>query len=254
MDLGLKGKRALITGASRGIGLAMARTFAAEGASIAICARGEAALKEVADDLATAGATVHAQAVDVADGSAVREFVDASAVALGGLDIVVANTSASVGRGPDAWTNSFEIDLMGLVNLIEASTPYFEAAGGGAVVAVATTSALEAGVLPTANSYAALKAAVIQHASAQAHALGPKGVRVNVVSPGPVFFEGGDWQKIKEGMPTLFDAALASSALGKLGRAEDIATAVAFLASPAAGHITGANLVVDGGFTNRVDF
>jgi NAD(P)-dependent dehydrogenase (short-subunit alcohol dehydrogenase family) len=254
MDLGLTGARALITGASRGIGLQTARTFVAEGASIAICARGEETLKEVADELAATGATVHAQAVDVADGDALREFVDGSAIALGGLDIVVANTSASVGRGPESWANSFAIDLMGLVHLIEASVPHFEAAGGGSVVAVSTTSALEAGVLPTANSYAALKAAVIQHASAQAHKLGSKGIRVNVVSPGPVFFEGGDWANIRSGMPDLYDAAVGASALGQLGSVTDIANAVAFLASRAAGHITGANLVVDGGFTNRVDF
>ncbi|MCM6772576.1 SDR family oxidoreductase [Nocardia sp. CDC159] len=253
MDLELKGKRALITGGSRGIGLAIAQTLLAEGASVGICARGAQPLAEVAARLGEQGTVFHA-AVDVADAAALSEFVGATAAALGGLDIVVANASASVGEGDQAWANNFHTDLMSLVTLIEAATPALERSDAAAIVAIASTSALEAGILPTANGFGALKAAMIQHTSAQARALGPKGIRVNAVSPGPVYFDGGVWQTIRERMPALYEGAVAATALGKLATAADVAAAVAFLASPAAGQITGANLVIDGGFTNRFDY
>jgi NAD(P)-dependent dehydrogenase (short-subunit alcohol dehydrogenase family) len=253
MDLNLKGKRALISGASRGIGLAIARTLLAEGASVGICARGEEHLAEVASELAEQGTVFH-KAVDVGDADSVKSFVDEAAEALGGIDIVVVNASAATGKGHQAWVNSFNVDLMSLVNFIESATPHLEASESASVVTISTTSALEAGPISTANSYGALKAAVLQHSSAQARALGPKGIRVNAISPGPIFFEGGAWDTIQTARPALYEAALASASLGKLGGAEDVANAVVFLSSPAAGHITGTNLVVDGGFTNRFDF
>ena len=255
MDLGLKGKRAIISGASKGIGLAIAETLVAEGASVGICARGADLLGVVADKLRGQGApVVFDRALDVSDGGAIAEFVDAAADAMGGLDIVVVNASASTGKDPGAWQRSFDVDLMSLVLFIEASTPKLAAAGGGAVVSISTTSAIEAGMLTTTNSYAALKAAGMQHAAAQARALGPQGIRVNVVSPGPIWFEGSGWERIKEQQPERYENALATEALGKLGTPQDVANAVAFLASPAAGHITGTNLVVDGGFINRFQF
>jgi NAD(P)-dependent dehydrogenase (short-subunit alcohol dehydrogenase family) len=254
MDLGLAGKRALVTGASKGIGLATARRLVAEGADVAICARGEAGLKEAANLLAESGATVHAGVVDAGDGEALRSFVQEAAERLEGLDIVVHNTSASVGRGAGQWFNSFKLDLMPLVHLVEAAQPSLCASGSGAVVAIGTTNALETAPPAAANSYGALKAAVIQYASALGHTLAPLGIRVNTVSPGPVWFPGGVWEQIKEGRPELYEGVVASIPLGSMATDDDIATAVAFLASPAAGHITGANLVVDGGLSKRVQF
>lgn len=253
MDLNLKGKRALISGASRGIGLTIARTLLAEGASVGVCARGEEHLNEVAGELSELGTVFH-KAVDVGDAESVKSFVDDAAESLGGIDIVVVNASAATGKGQQAWLNSFNVDLMSLVNFIESAAPHLEASEAASVVTISTTSALEAGPISTANSYGALKAAVLQHSSAQARALGPKGIRVNAVSPGPIYFEGGAWDTIQTARPALYEAALASASLGKLGAAQDVANAVAFLVSPAAGHITGTNLVVDGGFTNRFDF
>lgn len=253
MDLDLRGKRAIISGASRGIGLSIARTLLAEGASVGVCARGEEHLNEVAGELSALGTVFH-KAVDVGDAAAVASFVEDAAGALGGIDIVVVNASAATGKGAQAWQNSFDVDLMSLVNFIEATKPHLEKSGSASVVTISTTSALEAGPISTANSYGALKAAVLQHSSAQARALGPAGIRVNAVSPGPVFFEGGAWDTIKTSRPALYEAALESASLGKLAAAQDVANAVAFLSSPAAGHITGINMVVDGGFTNRFDF
>ena len=252
MDLGLAGKRALVTGASKGIGLATARRLAAEGASLAICARGEAGLKEAANLLSENGATVHAAAVDVADGQALREFVADAADRLGGLDIAVHNTSASTQRGPEQWVNSFNIDLMPLVNLVEAAQPLLAASAAGAIVAIGTTNAIETAPPAGANSYGAMKAAVIQYASALGHTLAPTGIRVNTVSPGPVWFAGGVWEQLRDARPQLYESVVANIPLGSMATDEDVANAVAFLASPAAGHITGANLVVDGGFTKRV--
>jgi 3-oxoacyl-[acyl-carrier protein] reductase len=254
MDLGLGGKRALVTGASKGIGLATAKRFAAEGASVAICARGEAGLKEAANILAEGGATIHATVVDASDGEALQAFVAEAAERFDGLDVIVHNTSASPGRGREQWVNSFNLDLMPLVHLVEAATPALAASGAGAVVAIGTTNALETAPPAGANSYGALKAAVIQYASALGHTLAPQGIRVNTVSPGPVWFPGGVWETIKGKMPELYESVLGSIPLGSMATDDDIATAVTFLASPAAGHITGANLVVDGGFSKRVQF
>ena len=254
MDLGLTGKRALVTGASKGIGLATATRLAAEGAMVAICARGEAALKEAANSLAESGAIVHAATVDASDGEALRAFVADTVASFDGLDIVVHNTSASTGRGPAQWINSFNLDLMPLVHLVEAAEPALAASGSGAVVAIGTTNALETAPPAGANSYGALKAAVIQYASALGHTLAPQGIRVNTVSPGPVWFPGGVWETLKAKVPQLYESVLANIPIGSMPSDEDIANAITFLASPAAGHITGTNLVVDGGFAKRVQF
>ena len=253
MDLGLTGRRVLVTGASKGIGFAIARRLAAEGAAVGICARGEAGVKEAANKLASTGTPVHAAAVDVADGAALQAFVAETADTFGGLDIVVHNTSASAQRGPEQWQASFEIDLMPFVHLVEAAQPLLEQSDAGAMVAIGTTNALETVVPAAANSYGAFKAAVIQYASALGHTLATSGLRVNTVSPGPVWFEGGVWETLKEQRPAIYESIVGQIPLG-MATDDDIASAVAFLASPAAARITGAHLVVDGGFTKRVQY
>jgi 3-oxoacyl-[acyl-carrier protein] reductase len=254
MDLQLQGKRALVTGGSRGIGLAIAETLAAEGCALALCARGEEALEKAAARLREGGATVHAEAVDVTDAAALVAFVDRSAQELGGLDIVVSNVSAGASKGPDQWQKSLDGDLVPLVRLIEAAVPHFVQQGGGAVVSIGTTNAFDTVRPASPNAYSALKAAVLHHASAQAHALARQGIRVNTVSPGPIEFPGGDWEKIREGRREVYDEVLAKIPVGRYGRPEDVAAAVAYLASPRAGFTNGVNLVVDGGIVTRVQF
>ena len=251
MDLGLKGQRALVTGASRGIGLAIAQTLAAEGCSLALCSRGEAELEKVAAQLREHGAHVYAEAVDVTDHAALTAFVGHAAEDLGGLQIVVSNVSAGASKDADQWQRSLDGDLIPFVRLIEASVPHLEK-DGGAIVAIGTTNAFDTVRPASPNAYSALKAAVLHHSAAQARALAPKGIRVNTVSPGPIEFEGGDWQKIKEGRREVYDEVLAKIPVGRYGRPEDIANAVAYLASPRASFCNGVNLVVDGGIVTRV--
>ena len=254
MDLQLKGKRALVTGASRGIGRAIAETLADEGCALALCARGEETLEKVAAQLRERGARVVAQPVDVTDSAALTAFVDSSAAELGGLDVVVSNVSAGAAKTPDQWQKSLDGDLVPLVRLIEAAVPHLEQQGGGSIISIGTTNAFDTVRPASPNAYSAIKAAVIHHASAQAHVLAKKGIRVNTVSPGPIEFPGGDWEKIKEGRREVYDEVLAKIPVGRYGRAEDVAAAVAYLASPRAGFTNGVNLVVDGGIVTRVQF
>jgi 3-oxoacyl-[acyl-carrier protein] reductase len=252
--LNLTGQRALVTGASRGIGKATADLLAQEGCSLAICARGEKDLNGFADELRARGVQVHAEAFDVSQEGAIAAFVDRSAEALGGLDVLVSNVTAGSAKGPGQWATSLATDLVPLVTAIEAAVPHFVAAGGGAVVAVSSISGLDTASPSAPNSYAAMKAAVIQHASARAHALAAQGVRVNTVSPGPIEFPGGDWDRVRQGRPALYEDIKTRIALNRYGRPEEVAQAIVFLASPAASFCTGVNLVVDGGMVSRVQF
>ena len=252
MDLGLSGKRAVVTGASRGIGRAIAEALADEGCALAICARNEDGLGEAAERLRAKGVAVAASALDVGDGDALKAWVARAADELGGLDVFVSNTSAGSGQGEESWYRSFEVDLMGLVRGVEAATPHLERSDAGSVVVVGTTAAVETFRGP--NSYGAVKAALLNYASALSQSLAPKGIRCNTVSPGPVYFEGGSWERIKTTTPPFYDQTLAAIPQGRMGTPEEVARVVAFVASPAASLVTGANLVADGGFTKRVDF
>lgn len=252
MDLGLTGRKVLITAASRGIGLATARTFADNGCDVAICARGEAGLETARKDLEARGARVFTRALDVSAAEDLRSFVEDAVAGLGGLDVFVSNASGGSGPGEAAWRAGFEIDVMSGVRGVEAALPALSASDAASIVFISSTAALE--YLGVPQGYNAMKAAVIAHASDLSQALARKGIRVNVVSPGPIYFEGGNWEMIKQAMPKIYEAALAQCAIGRMGTPEEVARAVVFLASPAASLITGANLVVDGGFTKRVAY
>ena len=254
MELGLTGRKAIVTGASRGLGKAIATQLADEGVDLVLCARGEATLKETAEELRTRGATIHTATLDVSDEDAIAPFVDRAAELLDGLDIVVSNASVWTQKGPEQWLTSFQADLLAFVRLAEAAVPHLARSDAGAIVSIGTTSAFDT-LPPTGpNSYGAAKAAVTHHAAALARSLAPQGIRVNTVSPGPVEFAGGTWERIKEQRTEFYDAVRSRIPLGRLGTPEDVAKAVTFLASPAAEYCTGVNLVVDGGFVSRVQF
>ncbi len=254
MDLQLTGRKALVTGASRGIGRAIAAELAREGCDLALCARGAEPLEAFAKDLREQGRTVYTQAVDVSDEQAVAGFAQAAARELSGLDIVVSNVSAGALKGPDQWQLSFQADLLAFVRLTEAAVEHLERSDAAAIVLVGTTSAFDTLPPSSPNSYAALKAAVLEHASGLGHALAPKGIRVNTVSPGPIDFPGGAWDRLHQARPEFYESIRARIPVGRLGRAEEVARAVTFLASPAASFCNAVNLVVDGGFVSRVQF
>lgn len=251
MDLGLDGRRAIVTGGSRGIGRATAETLASEGCAVGICARGEPGVREAEASLEAKGVKAFGRALDVADGAALRQWVREAAAALGGLDIVVANVSAlGSGEGEEGWRNAFEVDLLHTVRTVEASLPHLERSEAGAIVIVSSVAGREAG--PFNGPYGTLKAALTRYGVGLAHDLAPKGVRVNVVSPGTIYFEGGFWHDVERQNPEFFRSALGWNPLGRMGTAEEVARAIAFLASPASGFTTGANLLVDGALTRGV--
>jgi 3-oxoacyl-[acyl-carrier protein] reductase len=251
MDLGLSGKKALVTGATKGIGRAIAETLLAEGASVAICARDAAGVDAAVAEMSSLG-TVHGAAVDAGDGASLTNWVASAADQLGGIDIYVHNTSGKPARSTDAWINNFHIDLMSLVLGVGAATDALSD-GGGSVISIGTTAVAEH-FGSGSGSYSAFKAAVTNWTLGQAQVLGAKGVRCNVVSPGPIFIEGGDWNMIKDHMADFYAATQKGHPGGELGTAQDVADVVTFLASDRARHVNGVNVTVDGGFLKRVDY
>ncbi|HTZ36080.1 MAG TPA: SDR family oxidoreductase [Stellaceae bacterium] len=253
MDLRLTGKRALVTGGTRGIGRAIVDLLAEEGCRLALCARSAGPVADTVAALEAKGVTAHGAALDVADLAALRRWVAASAEALGGIDIFVANVSAlAMGMDEDSWRRGFEIDVMATVFGCEAALPFLEASGAGAIVVVGSTAMAE--IFAPNRSYSAVKATLVPYVKGLARNLAAKGVRANLVSPGNVYFKGGVWNTVEERNPEMFKATLARNPTGRMGTPQEVADAVVFLASPRAGFITGTNLIIDGALTQRVQY
>ena len=245
MRIEFTGRNVVVCGGSRGIGRAIAIAFAEAGANVSICARGLEALRETEKVLARSGGTVHAQACDLADGDAVRQYVADAATALGGIDVLV-NNASGFGRTDDeaGWAVSLNVDLMASVRASNAALPFLERAGGS-IVHIASIS----GLAPSKRTppYGAVKAALIQYATTQALLLAPKKVRVNCVAPGSIFFPGGVWDLAQRDNPKLYESILGTIPSGRMGTPEEVANVVLFLASDAASWITGETVCVDGG-------
>jgi 3-oxoacyl-[acyl-carrier protein] reductase len=251
MELGLRGQRALITGGSRGIGLAIAGSLAAEGVAVGLVARDEAALAGAAGQLAAHQVPVATAAADVLDPAALRAAVDVIAGQLGGLDHLVANAGGTVGSGnltsagPGEFTATFALNAGHAAELIQAGLPHLRAAGGGAVVIISSIT----GMRPAPRTaYAAAKAAEIQLAATAAQELAPDNIRVNAVSPGSIMFPGGGWDQFRQANPADFATFLGTQfPFGRLGQLSEVADVVTFLLSARASWVTGGNIVVDGG-------
>ena len=253
MDLGLKGLKAVLAGASKGIGRATAEALAAEGCDVAICARGLEGVEATVASLAAKGVKAVGEAVDMADGEAYRAWVGRAAQALGGCDIFISFASAVGGPATEqTWKAVFDLDLLATYRGVEAAMPFLEQSKCGSIIAVSSTAALEDFLGPQA--YNAIKAAVINYASALSQQLASKNIRVNTVSPGPVFIVGGSWEMIKTHMTHLYDQTIKAVPMGRLGTGEEVAKAIAFMASPACPFMTGTNVVIDGGVTKRVQY
>jgi len=246
MQIDLKGKRVVVTGASKGIGRSIALACADAGAAVSVCARGRAALDKTAAEIAARGVEAHAAECDLADKHAIAPYIAAAADALGGIDILV-NNASGFGLADDetGWAKSLDIDVMATVRASHAAIPFMEKAGGGAILNISSI----AGYAASARTapYAAVKAAVINYTMSQALMLAPKKIRVNAIAPGFIEFPGGMWEERKTSNPQLYNAILRSIPWGRLGRPEEIATVAAFLCSGAASWVTGQTLTVDGG-------
>lgn len=255
MELGLSGRRALISGGSQGIGRAVVETLLGEGASVALCARDREGVETAVRELRDRGPVV-GHVCDFADDRAVRRWVDVAAATLGGVDILVSNASASGqhGGGREPWEVNFRVDVLGCVALCEAAKPYLERSDAAAIVQIGTITAIEHHDVPISASYGALKAATINYMAQLAQRWGPLGIRANTVSPGPILIEGRKWDSLRERRPAIFERDRDAHPMKRMGTAQEVANMVTVLASPVASWVNGAHVVVDGGYTKRVGF
>jgi NAD(P)-dependent dehydrogenase (short-subunit alcohol dehydrogenase family) len=257
MDLGLQGTSAIITGASRGIGLAVARLLVAEGASVAICARSRGGVESAVGELRSlaSGCTVTGAAVDVGDAVAYSTWLEQAADELDGVDIFIGNAAFTPDGDDDArWSAAQDIDLRHCVTGCNTLAVRLSASAVGSIVLMASTASVMAELPESERAYGAQKAALVSYGAQLAHQLAPDGVRVNTVSPGPTVFPGGVWDEVRRDDPDTFAFVETLPALGRMAAAEEIARVVVFVASPAASYVTGSNWRVDGGTLKHANF
>lgn len=252
MDLGLRDKVAVVTGSSRGLGLATARALAVEGCRVCVCARGEGRLREAASEVAAvvgdAGRVLPVVA-DVTQTDGVRSVIDRTVAAFGGLDILVNNVGLGGGGGlletsDEQWQEAFDHTLFPAVRASRLAVPHMQQRGGGVIVIIASIFGREAGGRMTYNT---MKAADISLAKSLAQQLAPSNIRVNSVSPGSILFEGGSWWRRQQADPAgIAEFVTSELPFGRFGRSEEVGDVVAFLCSARASWISGASIVVDG--------
>jgi NAD(P)-dependent dehydrogenase (short-subunit alcohol dehydrogenase family) len=253
MELGLAGKKVIMNGGAHGIGLETVKLFTAEGANVAFFSRDQGRIDNALAAVAGNPGKAEAQAFDMnGNPEGYKAWLSSAAEKLGGCDIFIHTASSSGMGATQDWAKGFEIDIMGAVLGMEALEGALEASGKGSVIFMSSTAAVETFIMPQA--FNALKAALITYASQLSQSLAPKGIRVNTVTPGPIEYPTGNWEMIKGAMPDFYNGTVAQMPMGRLGAPDEVARAVVFLASPASSYTTGVNLVVDGGFTKRVQF
>jgi 3-oxoacyl-[acyl-carrier protein] reductase len=251
MDLGLKGLKVIIGGAGRGISREAVKVMAAEGCNFGLFSRNAEALADLEKELGSQGKVVSQEFVHE-NREGYKTMLSGLAGKLGGCDIFIHTISSSGAQGTMDWDESFRLDMLGAVDGCETLEPYLAKSSAASIVLMSSTAAVETFIVPQA--FNAMKAALVTYGKQLSQAWAPKGIRVNMVTPGPISYPGGNWEGIKAMMPDLHTATLAQIPIGRMGSPRDVANAIAFLASPAASYITGTNLVIDGGFTKRVQF
>jgi 3-oxoacyl-[acyl-carrier protein] reductase len=249
MDLGLQGKCAIVTGASRGIGLSIALGLAEEGCNLVVCSRGEEALQKAAQGMRDKGVKVAVSAADVTREPGAKQVVEQAMASFGRVDVLVNNVGGSnwkpfVEHSDEDWRNIIDLNFFAAIRMCRRVVPLMEQQGTGSIVMISSIWGRELG---GPSSYNATKAAEIGLAKNLAKELAPKGIRVNTVAPGSILFPGGGWDQRQkadpEGMATFVKQNLP---LGRFGRPEEIAHVVAFLSSERASLLTGACINVDG--------
>lgn len=253
MDLGISGKTAMVTGGTQGIGRAIVETFAAEGANVSFCARTADDVEATAAALTAGGSRVFGAVLDVRDAAAIQAWVEATAAEFGGIDMVVNNVSAlAIPDTEENWVESFQVDMMGTVHLVKATIPYLEKSSVASIVSISSVSGREVDF--ASGPYGTVKSAIIGYMAGLAFQLVDKGIRVNTVSPGNTYHEGGVWQSIEKNDPKLFDFAMGLNPTGRMGTPQETASSVVFLSSPVSSRTTGANLLIDGALTRGIQF
>ena len=252
MDLKLAGKVVLITGSSRGIGLATAKAFAAEGCRLMLSARSAGPLAEAEAALRASAADVAAQSADVSKPDEAARLIEAAAASYGGVDILVNNVGGGGGgariadSSDEDWRGALERNLVQTVRMMRLALPYMKGRPGAAVINIASISGW-APQLAMSGQYGAAKAALIFDTERWALEFVPYGIRVNTVSPGSILVDGNGWDRYRVANPAYFaDYVRHGFPMGRLGTAEEVADVIAFLASPRAHWINGRNIPVDG--------
>lgn len=253
MDLGLRGKRAIITGGTKGIGRVILELLVSEGCNVATCSRSIEDVEDTIEKCRTRKAEVYGDVCDVSDKEEYVAWIDAMVEKMDGVDIFIPNVSAGGGMDSEKnWWKNFETDVLGTVRGCEAVLPHMQEKGSGAITMISTTAAVETFGGPMA--YNAMKASLITYAKQLSQFVGNDNIRVNTVSPGPIEFPGGSWEMMKDTMPKWYESILRDHPAARLGSPAEVAKCIVFLSSPAASWVSGSNLIVDGGFTKRVQF
>ena len=257
MNLGLKGKRAIVMASSRGLGYACARALAEEGCDLIICSRDESRIRAAAQTItAQTDARVHAIAADVSGDREARQLVDAAVTQFGGLDIVLHNAggppagdTASVTEAQ--WQKAFEQNMLSFVRIVNAAVPELKRAGGGRILTIASSSIKQP--IPNLVLSNAMRAGIWGFAKTLSRELGPDKILVNVVAPGRIQTERieeldqANATKTGAAIEDVKRASVAGVPIGRIGRPVEFANLIVFLASDAASYITGQAITVDGG-------
>jgi len=253
MDLGLAGKRAIVTGGSKGIGRRVVDLLVVEGCHVGFCARNDADVNNTVSELSKFDASVVGGVADVTDDDGFRAWMKSTISELGGLDILVANASSLISGASEAsWRKGMDVDILGTVRAVEEALPYLEVSNCGSITAVSSTAAVN--VSGGVRAYSGVKAALISYMSGLSINFAAQGIRANTVSPGAVYFKGGVWERNKTQDPERYAMAVKRNPMGRFCTPEEVASGVVFLASPAASYISGVNLVVDGAATTRIQY